>query len=143
MPTKDSGTGGGGRRPTGSTGRNRNAYCSFCRKSHTDVGPLVEGPGEVYICGECVSLCQDIIDRERRLRDVAPAVTGQSVRGTLDKLVSGQEYVKSILTEAALRRSEGKRPVLLIGARCGRFSLRRREGTLRCSAPRPNESWPA
>jgi len=121
----------------------RNAYCSFCRKSHTDVGPLVEGPGEVYICGECVSLCQSIIDQEKRRRDVAPAVTGQSVRRTLDKPVSGQEYLKSLLTEAAFRRSEGNRPVMLIGARHRRFSLRRLEGTLRCSAPRHDESWPA
>ena len=80
----------------------RTASCSFCRKPYTDVGPLVEGPGEVTICGECVSLCQAIIDQERRRRDVAPAVTGQSVRGTLDKLLSGHPYLKSVLTEAAL-----------------------------------------
>ncbi|HEV3437988.1 MAG TPA: ClpX C4-type zinc finger protein, partial [Gemmata sp.] len=43
----------GGRKPPGTAGRNRNAYCSFCRRSHRDVGPLVEGPGDVYICGEC------------------------------------------------------------------------------------------
>src|SRR5262249_27662798 len=67
MPTKDSGT-GGGRRPTGSTGRNRNAYCSFCRKSYRDVGPLVEGPNDVYICGECIELCQSIIDQDKRRR---------------------------------------------------------------------------
>ena len=30
----------------------KNAYCSFCRKNYRDVGPLVEGPGEVYICGD-------------------------------------------------------------------------------------------
>ena len=68
MATKDSGTGGGRKRPTGSTGRNRNAYCSFCRKSYRDVGPLVEGPGDVYICGECIELCQSIIDQEKRRR---------------------------------------------------------------------------
>ncbi len=64
-----SGPGNSGRKtPTGgSTGRNRNAFCSFCRKSFRDVGPLVEGPGDVYICGECVELCQSIIDQERKL----------------------------------------------------------------------------
>src|SRR4051812_9039424 len=57
MATKDSSSGGSSsRRPTGNTGRNRNAYCSFCRKSYRDVGPLVEGPGDVYICGECIEL---------------------------------------------------------------------------------------
>src|SRR5437660_1266022 len=42
MANKDAGLGGGGRRPTGNTGRNRNAYCSFCRKSYRDVGEDVE-----------------------------------------------------------------------------------------------------
>ena len=70
MATKDSGAGNGGRRPTGNTGRNRNAFCSFCRKSYRDVGPLVEGPGDVYICGECIELCQQIIEQEKRRRGV-------------------------------------------------------------------------
>jgi hypothetical protein len=48
----------------------RNAWCSFCRKSYRDVGPLIEGPGgEIFICGECVELCQSILDQERRRRD--------------------------------------------------------------------------
>ncbi len=46
----------------------RDAYCSFCRKHFRDVGPLVEGPGEVYICAECVELCQSIIIQEKRRR---------------------------------------------------------------------------
>ena len=67
MATKDSGS-AGGRKPMGSTGRNRNAYCSFCRKNYREVGPLVEGPGDVYICGECIELCSSIIDQEKRRR---------------------------------------------------------------------------
>ena len=46
----------------------KNANCSFCRKSYRDVGPLVEGPEDVYICGECIDLCQSILDQERRRR---------------------------------------------------------------------------
>ena len=42
---------GGARRGTSTS--KKNAFCSFCRKSYRDVGPLVEGPGDVYICGEC------------------------------------------------------------------------------------------
>lgn len=49
----------------GSSGK-KNANCSFCGKSYRDVGPLVEGPGDVYICGECIDLCQSILDQERR-----------------------------------------------------------------------------
>jgi DNA-directed RNA polymerase specialized sigma54-like protein len=40
---------------------NRNTSCSFCRKDYREVGPLVEGPGEVYICGNCVELCRSIL----------------------------------------------------------------------------------
>lgn len=43
----------------------KNSFCSFCRKSYQEVGPLVEGPNEVYICGQCVELCQSIIEQER------------------------------------------------------------------------------
>jgi ATP-dependent Clp protease ATP-binding subunit ClpX len=56
----------GGRRGASTT--KKNAFCSFCRKSYRDVGPLVEGPGDVYICGECIELCQSIIDQEKRRR---------------------------------------------------------------------------
>lgn len=45
-----------------------NACCSFCRKSYGTVGPLVEGPGDVYICGECIELCTSILDQEKRRR---------------------------------------------------------------------------
>ncbi len=57
---------GGGRRSSGTT--KKNAFCSFCRKSYRDVGPLVEGPGDVYICGECIDLCQSILEQEQRRR---------------------------------------------------------------------------
>src|ERR1700754_3381657 len=69
------GSSGGGKRTGGalppgggSGGPKKNACCSFCRKSYRDVGPLVEGPGDVYICGECIELCQSILEQERRRR---------------------------------------------------------------------------
>src|ERR1700730_5663631 len=98
MPTKDSGPGTGGRKPTGNTGRNRNAFCSFCRKSYRDVGPLVEGPGDVYICGECIELCQSIIDQEKRRRGSKNTVTNipspRSLKDKLDQYVIGQNRAK-------------------------------------------------
>ncbi len=105
MATKDSGTGGGGRKPTGSTGRNRNAYCSFCRKSYRDVGPLVEGPGDVYICGECIELCQSIIDQEKRRRGGSKALfthipTPRAIKEKLDQYVIGQQRAKKVLSVA-------------------------------------------
>src|SRR6266446_1796083 len=102
-----SGPGNGGRKtPTGgSTGRNRNAFCSFCRKSYRDVGPLVEGPGDVYICGECVELCQSIIDQERKRRDISrTTVTNipspRSIKEKVDQYVIGQNRAKKVLSVA-------------------------------------------
>src|SRR6266436_664428 len=105
MATKDSGTGGGGRKPTGSTGRNRNAYCSFCRKSYRDVGPLVEGPGDVYICGECIELCQSIIDQEKRRRGSSKSASTnipapRNIKEKLDQYVIGQSRAKKVLSVA-------------------------------------------
>src|SRR5260221_11112240 len=103
MANKGAGTGGGGgKRPTGNTGRNRNAYCSFCRKSYRDVGPLVEGPGDVYICGECIELCQSIIDQEKRRRGVSKAhftniPSPRSIKDKLDQYVIGQNRAKKVL----------------------------------------------
>src|ERR1044072_191898 len=78
-----------GRRGGGTT--KKNAFCSFCRKSYRDVGPLVEGPGDVYICGECIELCQSILDQERKRR----GTTTQR-----DEYVIGQERAKRVLSVA-------------------------------------------
>lgn len=104
MATTSSG-GGGRKTPTSSTGRNRNAFCSFCRKSYRDVGPLVEGPGDVYICGECVELCQSIIDQEKRRRGTTRSVTSnipspRTIKEKLDQYVIGQNRAKKVLSVA-------------------------------------------
>ena len=105
MGNKDSGPGGGSKRPNGTTGRNRNAYCSFCKKSFRDVGPLVEGPGEVYICGECIELCQSIIDQEKRRRGATKALftnipSPRIIKDKLDQYVIGQQRAKKVLSVA-------------------------------------------
>ncbi|MFO0919260.1 MAG: ATP-dependent Clp protease ATP-binding subunit ClpX [Planctomycetaceae bacterium] len=88
----------------GTTGK-KNANCSFCRKSYREVGPLVEGPDEVYICGECIELCQSILDQERRRRG-APAKlfsrvpTPREIVEYLNTYVIGQERTKKILAVA-------------------------------------------
>src|SRR5437868_6883312 len=105
MPNKDAGTGGRGNRPAGGTGRNRNAYCSFCRKNYREVGPLVEGPGDVYICGECIELCQSIIDQEKRRRSGTRSPfthipSPRSLKDKLDQYVIGQQRAKRVLSVA-------------------------------------------
>src|SRR5438876_63054 len=100
--------------------KQRNARCSFCRKNYQEVGALVEGPEEVYICGDCVKLCDSIIDQERRRRDRSDQPgSGEpgaaAVRARLDQLVSGQEEAKDALIRAAELRQESPGQVLLLG----------------------------
>jgi ATP-dependent Clp protease ATP-binding subunit ClpX len=104
MPMKDSGS-GGGRKPMGNTGRNRNAYCSFCRKNFREVGPLVEGPNDVYICGECIELCQSIIEQEKRRRGGTKSLfthipSPRTIKEKLDQYVIGQQRAKKVLSVA-------------------------------------------
>jgi ATP-dependent Clp protease ATP-binding subunit ClpX len=95
----------GGRKPSNTSNRNRNAYCSFCRKSHRDVGPLVEGPGDVYICGECIDLCSSIIDQEKKRRNTGKNAAKEipaprTIKEKLDAYVVGQQRAKKVLSVA-------------------------------------------
>ncbi len=100
MPSKDNPS---SRRGTSSN--KKNAFCSFCRKSYRDVGPLVEGPGDVYICGECIELCQSILDQEQRKRGPSKALFNEipsprSIVAHLDEYVIGQTSAKRVLAVA-------------------------------------------
>ncbi len=102
MPSGSDNSGIG--RRSGSTTK-KNAFCSFCRKSYRDVGPLVEGPGDVYICGDCIELCQSILDQERRRRGTSKQLfsdvpTPREIVGQLDEYVIGQEHTKRVLAVA-------------------------------------------
>src|SRR3954464_4042430 len=105
MASKDNDNATPGRRPTSGTGRNRNAFCSFCRNCSRDVGPLVEGPSDVFICGECIELCQSIIDQEKKRRG-SPKSGGTNIpsprqlKEKLDQYVIGQGRAKKVLSVA-------------------------------------------
>jgi ATP-dependent Clp protease ATP-binding subunit ClpX len=75
-------------------------YCSFCGKSEHEVRKLIAGPS-VYICDECVDLCNDIIREEVHAK---PSTKGlpkpQEIRAVLDEYVIGQETAKKILSVA-------------------------------------------
>ncbi|MGY3917251.1 ATP-dependent protease ATP-binding subunit ClpX [Aeromonas australiensis] len=106
-------------------------YCSFCGKSQHEVRKLIAGPS-VYICDECVELCNDIIREE--IREISPKRDGDElptphqIRAHLDDYVIGQEFAKKVLAVAVynhykrLRNSGensgvelGKSNILLIG----------------------------
>ena len=104
--------------------------CSFCNKSQNDVRKLIAGP-TVFICDECVRVCNDIIDDDQGVDSNAkphPLPKPHEVKAYLDEYVIGQEKTKKKLAvavynhykriELARRRSEvelTKSNILLIG----------------------------
>ena len=107
-------------------------YCSFCGKSQDEVRKLIAGPS-VFICDECVDLCNDIIREE--IQDVEPQENGDQLptpselSAALDEYVIGQERAKKVLAVAVYNHYKrlrfqkssssevelGKRNILLIG----------------------------
>ena len=98
-------------------GQEKLLYCSFCGKSQHEVKKLIAGPS-VFICDECISLCNDIIRDE--ISEDSAAQTSQElpapkdINSVLDQFVIGQEMAKRILSVAVynhykrLRHKSGK-----------------------------------
>ncbi|MCD6733353.1 MAG: ATP-dependent Clp protease ATP-binding subunit ClpX [Burkholderiaceae bacterium] len=79
-------------------------YCSFCGKSQHEVRKLIAGPS-VFICDECIELCNDIIRDETQADNAAGSQKGglptpAEICGILDQYVIGQESAKKILSVA-------------------------------------------
>ncbi|WP_419572278.1 DEAD/DEAH box helicase, partial [Rheinheimera sp.] len=106
-------------------------YCSFCGKSQHEVRKLIAGP-QVYICDECVDLCNDIIREEIKdispKRDASKLPVPREIRDHLDDYVIGQEHAKKVLAVAVYNHYKrlrsvqqkadvelGKSNILLIG----------------------------
>ncbi len=83
--------------------RTGNLVCSFCGKSQDEVRKLIAGP-TVYICDECIDLCNDIIaeecDQEEGLTSSSAVPKPAEIKKVLDQYVIGQERAKRILSVA-------------------------------------------
>ncbi|GHB61704.1 ATP-dependent Clp protease ATP-binding subunit ClpX [Psychrosphaera saromensis] len=110
---------------------NKLLYCSFCGKSQHEVRKLIAGPS-VYVCDECVDLCNDIIREEIKeispKHDSASLPTPMDIRNHLDDYVIGQKHAKKVLSVAVYNHYKrlknmntdmkvelGKSNILLIG----------------------------
>jgi ATP-dependent Clp protease ATP-binding subunit ClpX len=109
------GNGGGGTTPpTGPTAggaggggfRGRKVTnCSFCGKSSREVGPMVEGPNDIYICTNCTELCQNIFRQEKRKVSGSKPMFGQiptprQLKEFMDQYVIGQDVAKRAMAVA-------------------------------------------
>jgi ATP-dependent Clp protease ATP-binding subunit ClpX len=85
------------------TGSEKQLYCSFCGKSQHEVKKLIAGPS-VFICDECIDLCNDIIRDETAAehggKSASDLPTPKEISGILDQYVIGQESAKRILSVA-------------------------------------------
>lgn len=115
-------------------------YCSFCGKSQHEVRKLIAGPS-VFVCDECVELCNDIIREEMQDKSASPhgskLPTPHEIKQILDEYVIGQDRAKKILSVAVYnhykrldtsrKKSEvelAKSNILLIGPTgCGKTLL--------------------
>jgi len=106
--------------------------CSFCGKSQEQVRKLIAGQG-VYICDECINLCQEIIEEEmleapRPKTSQAPLPSPRRIKEQLDQYVISQEQAKKVLSVAVYNHYKrvnagqqvddvelGKSNVLLVG----------------------------
>jgi len=103
-----SGSGGGGSSGGGGDGGFRGrkiTTCSFCGKTSREVGPMVEGPNDVFICANCTDLCQNIFKQEkRRVSGGAPPITQipspRQIKEYLDQYVIDQDRAKKSLAVA-------------------------------------------
>jgi ATP-dependent Clp protease ATP-binding subunit ClpX len=115
------------------TGKTKVPYrCSFCGKSQEQVRKLIAGQG-VYICDECINLCQEIIEEEmletpRAKSAPTPLPSPRKIKEALDQYVISQERAKKVLSVAVYNHYKrinagqnvddvelGKSNVLLVG----------------------------
>jgi ATP-dependent Clp protease ATP-binding subunit ClpX len=86
-----------------SDSRRNRTICSFCGRSSTQADTFIEGPNRVFICPECVDLCHEIIQQNRR-RVGGPPVNlkempkPREIKEYLDQYVIGQEHAKKYLS---------------------------------------------
>jgi len=112
--------------------------CSFCGKSKDSVKKFISGPN-VYICNECISLCNEILAEEEDREatgQIADVLTPSEIKDVLDEYVIGQELAKKTLAVAVYNHYKriNNQSVVDEGRR---FWPRRSPVCSRCRSPSP------
>lgn len=82
--------------------KNGELHCSFCGKPNSQVKKLIAGPDGVYICDECVEVCERIVREKdkKATKDVLTLKKPAEIKAELDKYIVGQERAKKVLSVA-------------------------------------------
>ena len=93
-----------------SSDHTRGESCTFCEKVRGDVDSLIAGPPGVYICNDCIEICNSILNEEdKRIREAVPAgsnfdvesfLSPREITERLNEYVYGQEDAKRVLAVA-------------------------------------------
>ena len=76
--------------------------CSFCNKNQEQVRKLIAGPGNVFICDECIEICSEIIEEEfdEVIDSDINLLKPMEIKDILDQYVIGQDEAKKVLSVA-------------------------------------------
>jgi ATP-dependent Clp protease ATP-binding subunit ClpX len=96
------------------------AYCSFCKRPQMEVGRLIAGPDQVYVCDECVELCVDILSQDvlpvtPPMVPVERSLSPKEIYQRLGEWVVGQERARRVLSVAVYNHYKRVGPGRAIG----------------------------
>lgn len=87
--------------------RTENQACSFCKRTQREISRLISGPDGVYICDECVDLCKELLEQERRQSTIGPEalptkqlLPPKEIYQRMNEWVVGQDRAKKTLSVA-------------------------------------------
>lgn len=82
--------------------KNKEICCSFCGKHNSEVKKMIAGPDGVYICNECVKVCDKVIceSAKSEKKDVVSLKSPEEIKAQLDQYIVGQDQAKKVLSVA-------------------------------------------